>query len=175
VISIGRMDTIEMRSANWLSVKDSKGQYGLVFGGYLSDIPIPSKSILGSLFSTSEILSYLKNMYSYELIYESEQNLGLKNQYIRRIYLGKDILIESESSYEWYRGSIRIKGLKLYDLIHLIDLCIWFEENPEMENFKKAYSGDKNFLTYNTYHSDPERKITISVIDDGLYITEEQL
>jgi hypothetical protein len=154
IIDTRNLDTIENRVANWMRIRFNKEDEGFVFGGYLNKKPLPD-------FEYSSLRIYMNYLIeSYDVEYEIErqgnESLKFQNRNIR-IQGSVNHLLIHEYGYEWKNIELNLFDWELHEIINLIELATWFDENIEYEVFKQSITGDnfEKFKWINAF-DDPE-------------------
>ncbi|MEZ4987053.1 MAG: SH3 domain-containing protein [Saprospiraceae bacterium] len=133
IIEVDNFDTIDYRVAPWFKVaKDTI--LGYVFGGYLNKYPLPENEI-------SSLRSYLHEIVElYDVEFENVyQNDGKKFD-VRNVVIqgSKNHLLINEFGYEWGVFELNLYDWGLHEVINIIELTVWFEENVEYRIFEKS-------------------------------------
>ena len=170
VAAVDKMDTIQMRIAHWVGISND-GLIGFVFSGYLNREPKPNLTEIDRFHSISEIMNYLSEKYSPDLIYKYSR---LTNedmaQYDLSVYSNSKMSIYNKNGYEWGETEYVLNGWHINELINLIELCRWLNENPEYELLKSSNRSSDLSFHYITGFSDPARDITIEQGKNGVRV-----
>lgn len=137
VIDREKLDTIELRVANWLEVKTINGVTGWAFGGYLNkqSLPIPTYySLRWFLPKMSEL-----NTVNFKTEYIKKGESEMED--IRTYISGNDSsLTISKSIWENGISEIQLFDWELYEMLNIIALSEWEGENVEFNLLKESAS-----------------------------------
>ena len=175
VLEKDKLDTIELRVANWLEVKTLNGKTGWAFGGYLNKQSLPSASFYSLRYFMPKLHELITIKFETEYLKKGESEMDD----IRTHIAGNDNSLTITKSI-WENGTteIQLYNWELHEILNIVALSEWEGQNVEFELLKESASP----LSFDRFQwiinfDDPEATMVIEkryprgtrIIIDSLY------
>jgi hypothetical protein len=152
ITGLSNIDTINYRIATWCRLL-YEGKVGYVFGGYLNKYPLPEEEFSSLRVYMSSLLKLNEAEFDYEYKNGGEK-FDERNVYVE----GSDKhLFINEFGFEWGVMELNLYDWEVYEVINLIELSKWDNENIEYQIFENSIKSNNldKFEWINSF-DDPE-------------------